>query len=398
MVGQVTIVAGIDFGCAGFASALLFGEPTKGQTLFVYAIILISHAILNHVGIRIVARLNDISAIYHVIGVGVIIGALAYFGPANDISYLFDTSFSTATNDYTAYWFAFLVGLLQAQWTMTGYDASAHTSEETIDAKVRSPWGVYLSVAVSGLFGFIMLALVTLSITNPDAVAEAGSNGFMVAIEQGIGGAFGRAIIWMVTIAMWFCGLSSVTSISRMMYAFSRDKGLPFSNIWSKVSEKFRTPANTIWLSVMISFLCALADNVYAVVTSLSVIGLYSSYGIPIFLKLRAQLKGLWTEEDNGPWTLGKWSLPVSFISVIWIIFITILFVVAPSDVSLTENYTLTHATGKVFAIVCIILLAFYFFRARHTFTGPKLGAYRQVHDRICAKEEKIVDGGEKYV
>lgn len=399
MVGQVTIVAGIDFGCAGFASSLIFGEPTKNETLLVYAVILISHAILNHVGIRIVAKLNDVSAIYHVIGVGIIIGALAYFGPAHNISYLFDTNFSTATNNYTPYWFAFLVGLLQAQWTMTGYDASAHTSEETIDTKVRSPWGVYLSVAVSGLFGFVMLALVTLSITNPDAVAKAGSNGFMVAIEQGIGGAFGRGIIWMVTIAMWFCGLSSVTSVSRMMYAFARDKGLPLSSFWSKVSEKFHTPAHTIWLSVCISFLCALADNVYAVVTSLSVIGLYSSYGMPIFLKLRAQLKGLWTEEDNGPWSLGKWSMPVSLISVIWIVLITILFVIAPSDIAITKSYTLSHATGKVFAIVFIVLCGFYFMRARHTFKGPKLGAYRQVHERICAKETKVAAGeGEKYV
>jgi amino acid transporter len=363
----------------------LFGEPTKGQLLTVYGVILLSHALLNHVGIKIVAKLNDISAVYHMLGVGIIIGALAYFGPSHDVSYLFDTGFSGAANTHTSYWFAFLVGLLQAQWTYTGYDASAHTSEETVDAKVRSPWGVYLSVALSGVFGFLMLAMVTLSIKDPAAVAGAGGGGFIVAIEQAMGGVFGKAILWMVTAAMWFCGLSSVTSISRMIYAFSRDKGLPFSGVWSKVSAKFRTPANAIWVSCCIAFLCGIMDNVYAVVTSLSVISIYCSYGIPILLKAAAQARGLWRTEDNGPWSLGKWSFPVNMVALLWIVFVTILFVVAPSDVSITANTTLHYATGKVFGAVLVLLVILYIVYVRKHFDGPHLGTYSELRSRISS-------------
>lgn len=387
MVGQVTVVAGIDYGCAGFASSLLFGEPTKAETLTVYGVILLSHALLNHVGIRIVAKLNDVSAVYHMIGVGIIIAALVYFGPSHDVSYLFDTGFSGAVNETTPYWFAFLVGLLQAQWTYTGYDASAHTSEETIDARVRSPWGVYLSVALSGVFGFLMIAMVTLSITDPAAVAEAGGNGFIVAIEQALGGSVGKAVLWMVTIAMWFCGLSSVTSISRMIFAFSRDGGLPASRIWSKISSKFRTPANAIWLSCLLAFLCGIMDNVYAVVTSLSVISLYCSYGTPLLLKMAAQWKGVWREKDNGPWSLGKWSLPVNAIALLWIAFVTVLFVVSPSDVSITETYTLHHATGKVFGVVVVLLFLLYGLYVRKRFAGPHLGAYAELRNRLSSSD-----------
>ncbi|WP_051330949.1 amino acid permease [Aneurinibacillus terranovensis] len=385
MVGQVATVAGIDFGCAGFASSLLFDHPTKGQTLLVYAVILASHALLNHVGIRIVAKLNDVSAIYHMVGVGIIIGSLVYFGPSKDVSYLFDMSFSTVANSSTPYWFAFLVGLLQAQWTITGYDASAHTSEETVDAKIRAPWGVYLSVALSGIFGFMMLALVTLSIKDPAAVAAGGGNAFIVVIEQAMGGVFGRATLWMVTIAMWFCGLSSITSASRMIYAFARDKGLPLSNIWGKVSSKFRTPFNAIWLTGALAFACGLFDNVYAVVTSLSVIGLHSSYAVPLFLKMRAQYKGVWTAGDNGPWSLGSWSVIVNVIAVAWICFITILFVTAPSDIPLTATFTLHYATGKAFGTVLILLFLLYRIRARKHFKGPHLGSYREVNERMGA-------------
>ncbi|WP_052339402.1 amino acid permease [Gorillibacterium massiliense] len=384
LVGQVTVLAGIDYGCAGFASSLIYGEPTKGQTLTIYAVILLSHALINHFGIRAVAKMNDISALYHVIGVGIIIGALAYFGPEQNVSYLFDTSFSGATTSTSPYWFCFLVGLLQAQWTYTGYDASAHTSEETVDAKIRSPWGVYLSVALSGVFGFLMIALVTISIKDPSAVAAAGGNGFIVAIEQAIGGAFGRAVLWMVTAAMWFCGLSSLTSVSRMMFAFARDGGLPLSRIFSKVSKRFRTPAPAIWIGALIAFLCVLAANVYALVTSLSVISLYASYGMPILLRLYARFKGVWTDKDNGPWSLGKWSTAVNFISVAWIAFVTVLFVISPSDVAWSDTYTLHYATGKVFAGVVVLLVIYYTLYARRSFAGPHLGSYREMRERMA--------------
>ncbi|WP_254776893.1 amino acid permease [Paenibacillus sp. yr247] len=73
-----------------------------------------------------------------------------------------------------------------------------------------------------------MLAFVTLSIK--DAAAATGSaNAFIYVIGDALGGTFGSIILWLVTAAMWFCGLASITSFSRMMYAFSRDKGMPLS-------------------------------------------------------------------------------------------------------------------------------------------------------------------------
>ncbi len=148
IIGQVTIVAGIDYGCATFASNLLMAHPNKMQFLLTYAVILTSHALLNHFGIDLVSKLNSLSAIYHVVGVLLIIGVLMVAGPEHHVSYLFST-FSTQTSSMP-YWGAFLIGLLRAQWTLTGYDASAHTSEETLNPRVQAPWGVFLSVAISG--------------------------------------------------------------------------------------------------------------------------------------------------------------------------------------------------------------------------------------------------------
>jgi len=376
LVGLVATIAGIDFGCAQFMTPLLGLEGTNTNFFIVFGAILLSHAILNHIGIRVVARLNDFSAIYHVIGVLVVVGALAFFAPKQPVQWLFTKTFTTVTD--FPYWFAFLGGLLQAQWTYTGYDASAHTIEETKNARISAPWGIYLSVAVSGVFGFIMLAFVTLAIQDLGAAAGA-SNPFIYILEQALGSGFGRAVLWVVTIAMWFCGLSCVTSTSRMIFAFARDNGMPRSALWAGVSRRYRTPAAAVWLAVALGFLLpslviGLVDlskrwqfdkpyefaQLYPAVVGISTIGLYLSYGLPLWLKLRAIRQGVWSSRANGPWSLGSWSVPVNVIALSWIAFITVLFVLPPNTL-----------TGWIFGGALVALVVLYFAAARGRFQGP---------------------------
>jgi amino acid transporter len=371
LIGLVAAIAGIDYGCAQFMTPLLGLKETPANFMIVFGALLLSHAVLNHVGIRVVARLNDFSAIYHVVGVAIVVLALAFFAPKQPLTWLFTKTFTTIKDQ--PYWLAFLGGLLQAQWTYTGYDASAHTIEETKNARVSAPWGIYLSVAVSAVFGYVMLAFVTLAIKDLDAAASA-VNPFIYIVEQALGDRFGRLVLWVVTLAMWFCGLSCVTSTSRMIFAFARDNGMPLSSIWSRVSRRYRTPAAGVWLAAGLSFLlpCVIAalvsafpqhldfSRLYPAVTGISTVGLYLSYGIPLLLKLRAMRQGVWTERVNGPWNLGTWSGPVNLVALIWIAFISVLFVLPPN-----------HLTGWIFGGTLAALLLFYFLRVHGRFKGP---------------------------
>ncbi|MFZ5826545.1 MAG: amino acid permease [Bacillota bacterium] len=357
LIGQFAITAGIDFGAAMFMAPLLGMAETWNNFLIVYAVILLSHGLLNHYGIRIVARLNDLSAVYHMVGVAVLVGALVLFGPEHDVSQVFRLGDG---NPEFPYWWAFALALLQAQWTYTGYDASAHITEETVDPRRRAPWGVYLSVSVSAVFGYIMLLAVTSSITDMAGVAAA-TNPFIAAVEGALGGAWGRAMLWMVTIAMWFCGLSSVTANSRMIYAFARDGGMPGSKTWATISRKFRTPAPAIWLSVVVAFIFAIYSGAYSVIVSISTLGLYVSYVIPIVLKLVKQARGEWRQEHFGPWNLGRLSVPVNIIALLWGLVITVLFVAPPNQMS-----------GYTFAGVTVLLTIYYLASERKKFKGPQ--------------------------
>jgi len=362
IVGNITVLAGIDYGCALFLTPLLGLDATTRNLLIVYAAILISHALINHFGIRLVVMLNDFSVTVHIIGVIAIVAALLIFAPKQPASFFF----TAVTNNPKGwpYWWSFIIGLLQAQWTFTGYDASASVSEETVDPRRRVPWGMVMAVVVSSVAGYLLLIALTLAITDIPSVLnakDAGGNDIPAVItilDTALGSKAGALFSALVAMAMWFCGLSAVTWCSRVVYAFARDNGLPASGLWKRVSSKHLTPAPAIWLCVTVAFVAAIYSGAYWVVTSISVIALYFSYTIPIFLALRARHgKGA---GERGPWHLGRYSSALNVVAILWVAFISVIL-------SIPEN----GRAGKTIAAVSVLLGLWYLLRERHRFTGP---------------------------
>jgi amino acid transporter len=183
-------------------------------------------------------------------------------------------------------------------------------------------------------------------------------------------GATGGKLLLLVAIgAQLFCGMSSVTANSRMIYAFSRDGALPVSRVWHRVNKRTRTPTNAIWLAAVGALILGLPylwnSAAYAAVTSIAVIGLYIAYVLPTFLRLR-----LGASFQRGPWHLGRWSYPVGIIAVVWVVFITVLFMLpTASPITLKDfNYT-------VVAVVVVLGFAgiYWLASARKWFTGPRV-------------------------
>src|SRR5262249_33461723 len=219
----------------------------------------------------------DFSVTVHILGVIAIVGALLLFAPKQPIGFFFARV--TYNSEGWPYWWAFIVGLLQAQWTFTGYDASASVSEETVDPRRRVPWRIVMAVAVSSGVGYLLLLALTLAIRDiPDVLnaRDAAGNDVPAVIAiliTALGRRAGAVFVGLAAMAMWFCGLSAVTWTSRVIFAFARDQGLPASRWWMRVSRTHLTPAPAIWLSVAIAFLATIGSGTYAAVTSISVIG-----------------------------------------------------------------------------------------------------------------------------
>jgi amino acid permease (GABA permease) len=370
-LGQVAVTAGIDFGGALFLNAFLdlqFGYAvSQGHTILLFGIILLLHGLLNTFGVQLVARLNDISVWWHVLGVLIIVAVLAFVPDSHkSASYVF-TEFINATGWSSGFYVA-LLGLLLAQYTFTGYDASAHMTEETHDAARSGPRGIVMSIVVSLVAGWVLLIGLTFAIQDYDKELAAGVPPAQIFIDA-LGNTGAKLLLLIVIGAQFFCGMSSVTANSRMIYAFSRDGALPYSSFWHRVNKRTRTPTNAVWLGAAGAFVLGVPylwnTTAYFAVTSIAVIGLYIAYVMPTFLRLR---RG--DDFQRGPWHLGKWSRPIGTIAVIWVCFIAILFMLPPVS-------PITRDTFNYTPIAVLVVLGFagiwWLVSARHWFTGPKV-------------------------
>jgi amino acid transporter len=354
IIGLIAALAGIDYGCARFAAPLLGLPESTPVILYLYGFVLLTHGLMNQYGIRLVAWLNDVSVAVHIAGVFLLVAALLLFAPRQPAGFFFHAA--SAAGASGPYWWLFLIGLLQAQWTFTGFDASAHTAEETVDPRRRAPWGMVMSVAVSAAVGYALLLALTLAIRDLPAMMAAGAEEKPVPIlilTSALGAGWGSAMSWLAVVAMWFCGLSTLTSISRTLFAFARDGALPH---WlCRVDAVHHTPAPAIWTTAGAAFLALVYAGAYSVVTSISVVTLYIAYITPVILALR---RG--REVAKGPWHLGRWSAVVAAVAIAWTIFICVLMVMPPNELA-----------GQSLAAVAVALGAFYWLRARRTYTGP---------------------------
>ncbi len=362
IIGLVTAIAGIDYGCAEFLVPLLGMESKHSTILIVYGLLLLTHGVINHYGIRVVAYLNDFSVTVHIVGVAVLMGALWFFAPKQPLSFLLRASSSSGI--HAPYFWLFLLGLLQAQWTYTGFDASAHVAEETVDPRRRAPWGMVMSVVVSGFFGYLLILSLTWVIPSVSgALSAKDAQGHelpavLAIVEATLGANAGKAVLILTVLAMWFCGLSAVTSISRTIYAFARDRGLPLAHVWSAISPRHRTPGAAIWLAVALAFAAMIYSGSYSAVTSLSVVGFYLSYIIPVFLGWRR--KSQWVAK-RGPWQLGASGNAVNLLAVVWTVFICAIMVMPPN----------TRA-GLGMAGVVLFLFVLHRVSGRHEFRKPR--------------------------
>ncbi len=393
LLGQVAVTAGISFGTAFSVSAFLAiftNQPywlSRGHTIALLAIILVLQGLLNTFGVKLVALLNNVSVWWHLVGVALIVGIL-FAAPSShshqSASFLFGNAGWHAFSGLSGFsipFYVFLVGLLNAQYTFTGYDASAHVTEETLNAAVSGPKGIVNSIWISLVAGFILLLGVSMAIPHvfpvmiggtsfPNYASIATATVPWATIFQFAAGRVTAEILILIVIgAQFFCGMSSVTANSRMIFAFSRDGAVPFSKYWHHVSKRSHVPVRSAWFGSVGAFILSApylwSPVAYGAVTSIAVIGLYVAYLIPVFLR---RING--DAFKPGPWQLGKWGPVFGWIAIVWVVFICILFMLpafSPVNWS-TFNYT---------PVAVVVVLGFagiwYAVSARKWFKGPKV-------------------------
>ncbi|KAL8366506.1 hypothetical protein RB595_005006 [Gaeumannomyces hyphopodioides] len=381
LLGQVAVTTGISFGLAGLAATAATVQnpdyvPTPAKTIGIYAAILVSHGIVNTFGVRLLKYLNNISIFLHSAGVTAIcIAVLAKAPTLQPASFVFGHfNDGTGTNGAdgwsirasTAY--VVVCGGLLSQYTLTGFDASAHLSEETRNASWSAPIGVVSSVGFSALFGFFVLMAMLFSIQDfGRTVASIYGQPILQILVDVFGERGALAVFSLIMICVWHCGLFSMTSNSRMMFAFARDGGIP--HFFHHVDERFSSPIRAVWLAAVLSFILALpslgSSVAFAAATSIATIGLYISYGLPILTGL------VWHDSFvamKGPFDLKGWSRPVAILASLWIGCITVVFCLPTANPVTSETINYTVVAVGIIALGATLAWVVW---ARNWFTGP---------------------------
>ncbi|MFF0447865.1 amino acid permease [Streptomyces sp. NPDC004609] len=368
------LLGGMAGGCYG--SALFIGAwlnlqwdvtPTPERTLLIFGCILLLLATLNLFGVRLVSILNSISVWWHLGGVAVIVGALAIVPSSHQSAGFVFGEFANETG-WSNPLYVGLLGLLLAQYTFSGYDASAHLSEETKHAQVSAARGIVRSIFLSWVVGFILLAGMLFAIQD-----YAGTIGTATGVPpaqiflDALGVNAAKALLLVIIIAQLFCANAGLASASRMVFAFSRDGALPFASTWRRLSSRTRTPVPAVWLSVAVPFLIALpslySTTAYTAIVSINVIGITPAYAIPIYLRLRAGSGFI-----PGPWQLGRWSRPIGWTAVIWVGFVTVLFCLPPVSPITTASFNYAPiALLTVLALAAVLWMT----RGKRTYEIP---------------------------
>ena len=374
LLGLVAALAAINLGALRFT--LDFVGPLAGwrpaewpaatQALVSIAgvfAICASQALINHLGIRLTTRLTDFSG-YWILAVALLltVGMLAY-APALHPEWLVTfTNYSGARGggvwpETSSLALLFALSFLLPAYTITGFDASANTAEETVGAAVRVPRGIVTAVLVSGLAGWVMLCAVIVAAPDLDQAAATGAGSFGAIVGGVLPAGLAYAVYGGIAIAQYLCGLAAVTSASRLAYAFARDGLLPLSRRLRVVSEQHKTPTFAIWTVALAAALATVYTPVYEIMAASAAILLYISYVLPTALGLVAHGR-TWTV--MGPWDLGRWYRPLAAFSVLGCVALLAIGVHPPNE-----------KTGFIVGGALLALGAVWFARERHRFAGP---------------------------
>jgi amino acid transporter len=400
LIGQIAVTAAIGYGLAVFGQVLFdlwfdyskhmddwFGASFNMSTYILYAAFMLAALIINMFNIRLTSGLNMISAWWHMAGVVLIVGILIIVPDQHQsLSYVFTETVNNSGYgggvvgfSHPAFWFVFGLGLLMSQYTITGFDASAHTAEETNKASRMAATGMWTSVFVSVVFGWILLLAVTFAIPGTTEETLVQVNNLVPIVpwiwEASMGQNWAEFLLFICVVAQFFCVTASTTSASRMLFAFSRDGAVPGHQLWRRVAPN-RVPRWSVFAIVFMSgvlMVPAIWNYFigYAVGTAIAVIGLYIAFIIPVYLR--------WRQGDSWDapraWSLGvhyKW---LDIVSILWVVLVTILFIFPLYTVGLPWHdpfdWQFTNYTVLWFAGFGIVFGGWWALSAKNWFKGP---------------------------
>jgi len=396
LLGLIFEVASVNVGCYLLFSSLVLGGIFNintsawgfWQQTFAMVLITVSQGMFIYLGIRTTNALLHFSG-YLIFFVTIALTIALFVGaPHFDFSRLF--TFINFSGDpggdvvphSNNMFYLFLIGLLLPLYTITGFDGSAHTSEETVDAKHSVPRGIINSVFWSFAIGLVMEIAILVAIPDQGKAAAQGGNVFLNLLTNLPVAAPVKWLLYVgIVVSNYLCGMAALVATSRMIFAFARDGGLPGSKMFRHVSKKYRTPVGGICLGAIIAIAATLYSPAFTALAAGCAMFIYISYALAIGAGFLAEGK-TWTE--FGPFKLGIFSKPLALLTVGGVGVLIYIGIQPPN------NILISYGLGLI-----ALLLVLWFGLARKRFPGPPVTreAIAARAAEIAAEEGAVMQG-----
>jgi amino acid transporter len=409
LIGLLAIVASVAYGCATFFDLTLgffdssYHSGNLDRIFLYFLAVLVLAAVVNIFSSNLLAIINGVSVWWHVLGAAAIVLILIFLPDHHSsVSTVFtqtvnNTGFFGGKTSGFGYIFLILpIGALLTLYTITGYDASAHLSEETKSAANSAARGIWQSILYSAIGGWILLLAFlfavqphvtstvngkTTTVSGVDAVSTAGG-GVASIFQQALTSKWGGIILLISTAGQFFCTMACMTSCTRMLFAFSRDGAVPGHRYWSRLNSN-RVPVFGVILTAVISVILTLPALVkvdingapvpvafYAVV-SIGVIGLYWCFSIPIWQRFKMR-----SRFESGDWTLGAKYKVIAPLALLVVLITTISAFLPTSNggVPWSPNFAWRYVNYTILVVpaAMILLWLYWHLSVKKWFTGPK--------------------------
>ena len=345
-----------------------------------FIVIMVLAALANIFSGHLLAIVNNISVWWHVAGAAIVVLVLVFVPKSHEsANFVFTDRINNSGFSSGFYWFLVLpLGFLLTQYTITGFDASAHLSEETQGAAMGAAKGIWRSIFYSAVGGYILLLAFLFAVQDPQGVSD-GGGAVDVIFTQALSERWHFLVLFISTAGQLFCTTACLTSTSRMTFAFSRDGAIPGSSWLSKVRPSNKIPTNAVIFAAVIGVIITLPalksvggiPVAFFAVVSVAVIGLYLAFLIPIFLRWR-----MGDSFEPGAWTNGSKYKWMNLVAVIEIAIISVYFILpfTPAGVPGNKDFSWSAVNyAPVLTVGSLIVLAIWWqVSAKHWFTGPK--------------------------
>jgi urea carboxylase system permease len=305
------------FGASADAGTFL----TKGgaqNALLLGAILVAITTTINMLGVKLMARINNVGVAAELIGSTLLIILLLFHlhQPPSVIAH----SHGYGAGHQWGYFGALLIGGLLSAYVMYGFDTAGTLAEETNNPRKHAPPAIIRAIAAAATIGGLVILLGIMSNKNI-ADKNIGLLGLPYVIKNAFGNTTGNVFLADTALAIFVCCLAVQAATIRMMFSMARDNRLPFGSAVARVSGHRKVPIVpalvTGILTLVLMGINVGNQNAFLVITSIAIIMFYIAYlGVTAPMLVR-RLRGDWPKPDHGPYfSLGRWGLPVNIAAV----------------------------------------------------------------------------------